>query len=181
MNYTQNLLIERIKERVKDPVRFVDMPDVVNKADFYKVPPPVSLVELEIAEKKLGFELPSLLRILYLQIGNGGFGPGYGLIGLNDMGAKNYHSNLVDWYLEGVSFSHPDYPAFPRRFITICDWGDNITSMIDWTILDSPVFRFNGDEYVDGSFENVIKPESPSFQTWLEDWLNDRSLFELAR
>jgi hypothetical protein len=180
MNPAQTLLIERIRERVKDPMRFVDMPEAINKTDFHKIPPPVSLDELKLAEKRLGFELPSLLRILYLQIGNGGFGPGYGLIGLNERGAKNYHANLVDAYLEGVNFSHPDYPSFPRQFITICDWGDSITSMLDWTLSQSPVFRFNGDKYDEGPFESFIKPESPSLRTWLEDWLNDRPLFRMA-
>src|SRR4026207_99320 len=110
MKYKENILIEKIKERVEDPMRFVDLPDVINKADFHKVHPPVSLDELELAEKRLGFQLPSLLRSLYLQIGNGGFGPGHGLLGLNDKGARNYHMNLVDWYLECVNHAHPDYP-----------------------------------------------------------------------
>ena len=162
-------------------MRFVDMPDSTNKALFHKVPPPVSLDELELAEKKLRFQLPSLLRALYLQIGNGGFGPGYGLIGLNDMGARNYHANLVDGYLEGINFVHPDYPPWPRQFITICDWGDSITSVLDWTAPQSSVYRFNGDKYDEGPLENVIKLESPALQTWLEDWLNGRPLFELAR
>jgi hypothetical protein len=180
MNHTERLLIEKIRERTQNPVKFVDMPDVSNKAEFYKIPPPVSIHEMEVAEKKLGFTIPSLLRVLYLQIGNGGFGPGYGIFGLNDAGAKNYHKNLVDWYLEYTGFSHPDYPVFPRQFLTICDWGDNITSMVDWTISKSPVFRFNGDKYDEGAFEKVINPESPSLQIWLEDWVSDKSMFQIA-
>lgn len=161
-------------------MRFVDLPDTTNKALFHKVPPPVSLDELELAEQKLGFQLPSLLRALYLQIGNGGFGPGYGLISLNDMGAKNYHINLVDGYLLGINFVQADYPSWPRQFITVCNWGDNITSMVNWTTPLSPVYRFNGDKYDTGPFESAIKLESLSLQTWLEDWLNDRPLFKLA-
>jgi hypothetical protein len=180
MNYTETLLVEKIKERVRDPIHFVDELGVINKAPFHKVPPPVSLDELELAEKKLGFQLPSLLRALYLQIGNGGFGPGYGLIGLNDMGAKNYHSNLVDGYLEGINFVHPDYPAWPRQFITICNWGDNITSILEWTMPQNPVYRFNGDKYNEGPYENAMKLESLSFQIWFEDWLSGRPLFKLA-
>jgi len=33
-------------------------------------------------EQQLGFPLPPLLRLLYTQIANGGFGPGTGLLGL---------------------------------------------------------------------------------------------------
>jgi hypothetical protein len=35
-------------------------------------------------EKCLGFLLPPLLKRIYSEIGNGGFGPGYGLIGLTN-------------------------------------------------------------------------------------------------
>ena len=35
-------------------------------------------------ERLLGFALPPLMRRIYMEIGNGGFGPGYGLIGLTN-------------------------------------------------------------------------------------------------
>jgi len=35
----------------------------------------------------------------------------------------SYHSNLVDDYREAVGSQHPDLPIWPRRFLTICDWG----------------------------------------------------------
>lgn len=37
---------------------------------------------VESAEAKMGLGLPPLLRELYTQVGNGGFGPGYGVFGL---------------------------------------------------------------------------------------------------
>jgi hypothetical protein len=41
--------------------------------------PPVIPDDLIFAEKMLGFVLPSFLKRVYLEVGNGGFGPGYGL------------------------------------------------------------------------------------------------------
>ena len=35
------------------------------------------------AEAQLGFALPQLLRDIYLRVANGGFGPGYGLLGID--------------------------------------------------------------------------------------------------
>jgi hypothetical protein len=43
---------------------------------------PVTMEELAQAEEQLGFALPALLRRIYLEVGNGGFGPGYGLFAL---------------------------------------------------------------------------------------------------
>src|SRR5206468_981225 len=53
-------------------------------ADYDQVPPirprpPVTPEALAAAEAKLGFPLPPLLRALYTQIGDGGYGPGRGL------------------------------------------------------------------------------------------------------
>jgi hypothetical protein len=38
---------------------------------------PIDVSELKLAEAKLGFPLPPLLKRLYADIGNGGFGPGF--------------------------------------------------------------------------------------------------------
>jgi len=43
--------------------------------------PPATEQQLVETEQRLGFSLPPLLRLLYAQIANGGFGPGYGIVG----------------------------------------------------------------------------------------------------
>src|SRR5437764_4002398 len=54
-------------------------PDNPNRFSF--VLPPASEEQLLMTETTLGFPLPPLLRLLYAQIANGGFGPGGGLRG----------------------------------------------------------------------------------------------------
>jgi hypothetical protein len=49
--------------------------------------PPLTGEQLEEAEARLGFAVPPSLRSLYESVGNGGFGPSYGLLGLSG-GAK---------------------------------------------------------------------------------------------
>ena len=167
MNDDENTLLELLRARLRDPLRFIDVPE----AFPHKIYAPVSPDELSAAERQLGFQLPPLLCKLYLYVGNGGFGPGFGLLGLNSKGARNYHMNLVDWYLERVNTTHPDYPPWPRQLITICDWGDGITSELDWTKPDYSVYRFNGDLYEEGPFEDVMRLEAVSLRGWLEDWI----------
>lgn len=48
------------------------------------LPEPVDAATLTRAEAALGFRLPPLLADLYLHIGDGGFGPEYGLLPLLD-------------------------------------------------------------------------------------------------
>lgn len=43
--------------------------------------PPATEQQIRETEQQLGFPLPQLLRLLYTQIANGGFGPGFGIIG----------------------------------------------------------------------------------------------------
>ena len=56
-----------------------------------KLPPlkPASVDAVEAAERRFGHAFPSLLRRLYLEVGNGGFGPGYGIIGLPESDHDN--------------------------------------------------------------------------------------------
>ena len=43
--------------------------------------PPATRRRLRETERQLGFALPPLLRLLYERVGNGGFGPCYGIVG----------------------------------------------------------------------------------------------------
>lgn len=45
--------------------------------------PPASEEQAQETEARLGFPLPSLLRTLYLNVANGGFGPGTGIRGID--------------------------------------------------------------------------------------------------
>ena len=176
MSSNENSLIERLKERASDPKRFIDVPE----AFPHRIYPPVLPDELARAEQILGFHLPHLLQQVYLKVGNGGFGPGFGLFALNNNGAKHYHMNLVDWYFEGLNFKHPDYLAWPSEFLTICDWGDGITSALKWTDNNVPVFRVHGDRYEGGPWEAKMTLEAASLHTWLEDWLSERPMAKRA-
>ena len=44
--------------------------------------PPLTESQRRGAESRLGFSLPGSMRELYEQVGNGGYGPAYGLLGL---------------------------------------------------------------------------------------------------
>jgi len=85
--------------------------------------PPAAVAE---AESLAGRPLPPLLRRLYLQVGNGGFGPGYGVLGLR--GGHAVHGVTAVTGLELGVRRDPQGPAIP---LLLCDWGCGITSQID--------------------------------------------------
>lgn len=63
--------------------------------------PPATEEALLQVEERLGFAHPSVLRDLYLHIANGGFGPGYGLIGIPGGFFYGYSSDQDPRYAEG--------------------------------------------------------------------------------
>jgi hypothetical protein len=51
------------------------------------------------AEMRLGLRLPPILKAAFHEIGNGGFGPGYGLLPLTPAATGADAENVMDLYL----------------------------------------------------------------------------------
>jgi hypothetical protein len=68
-----------------------------NGAELEPLKPIEPLLEKDVAkvEKALGFRLPTQLRQLYLEIGDGGFGPWFGIRRLSNW-AKDYAKLRAD-------------------------------------------------------------------------------------
>jgi hypothetical protein len=136
--------------------------------------PAVSEAAVVEAEARLGIQLPPLLRELYLQVSNGRFGPGYGILSVNNIGDGEL--SAIDLYLE----NRRDYPAdptwkWPSGLLPFCDWGCNIYSCVDCLHPPHPVSTF---EYVSNSMANSFSPTRDSLEAWLRDWLAGIEVFE---
>jgi hypothetical protein len=130
-------------------------------------------------EVRLGFVFPPLLKQIYLQVGNGGFGPGYGLIGLTN-GIPNDLGKTVPELYELFRSSDPNDPTWqwPRGLLPICDWGCAILSCIDCAdsnfrmrIFDPNVHE--GDDWTDSFFE-----EAAAFEIWIKEWTSGTNLWD---
>ncbi|HEV7403649.1 MAG TPA: SMI1/KNR4 family protein [Chthoniobacteraceae bacterium] len=138
--------------------------------------PPATEAELAKAEESLGFALPPLLRRLYGEIGNGGFGPGC-LLPLftppNWPPPREFPGGVVNRYHhyreEALEASLDDDPSDPRlrhwkaRRLPISDLGCNMDVCVDSDKPGLPVWRV---EYPG------IRREAPSLVAWLERWLS---------
>ncbi|MBK8028120.1 MAG: hypothetical protein IPK17_01155 [Chloroflexi bacterium] len=71
-------LIKRIKAQVMGGT-ITTMQEKFGMGAQMSTPPPLD--EIAWAEEQIGFRLPALIREIWLQVGNGGFGPGYGITG----------------------------------------------------------------------------------------------------
>jgi hypothetical protein len=152
---TEDQLIQAIQKRAADPDTRRD----------YKLAPPPPLYppaepkQIDAAEATLGFSLHPLHRRLLAEVGNGGFGPGRGLVGVAG-GHLAYDASLVELQDDlGID----DAGRLPPGVTALCDWGDEMWSLLDEKTGD--VLTLSG--------TNLVKSKW-TIRSWWEDWLKGR-------
>ena len=81
--------------------------------------PPATEKHLRSTDAALGFPLPPLLRALYAQVANGGFGPFYGLIGVRGghqvQEEQRLRATTLTVQSPAVSFPFPNVPLMFKQ------------------------------------------------------------------
>ena len=172
-------LISRIAKRAKTTGMATS--SVEDKVTF----PPISGTAFDEEERRLGIRLPVLIKRLYTEVGNGGFGPGEGLLSLRPLSAADHP----------ISYFHGKFRAarnrvdaeWPSTIVPFCHWGDLILSCMDMSaeLADPPVIRFEPNmskldtlDFLQGRrFRGTgMIPEKETLSGWLEDWLEGREM-----
>jgi hypothetical protein len=138
--------------------------------------PPASPQLVEQTEQELGFALPPLLRRLYTEVANGGFGPG--VVGLE---GGHRDDDFPEYTLVGLYDNYRDYanymiecePEFdpkpwPERLVPIFGEGCNMILCIDCNDSEMPVIRYDANY---GQWETRFIPVHPSLRSWLQSWV----------
>jgi hypothetical protein len=142
--------------------------------------PPATEEQLASTEMALGFPLPPLLRVVYAQIANGSFGPGYGLRGAiggfpgTGTIVETYRwsaegRQLIDLPAEGIESEELRFAStlWPDRFLSLCEWGCNIESYLHCPT--GRVFRVAPVE--DDVFG--MRQQAATLKEWLKAWLHN--------
>jgi hypothetical protein len=142
------------------------------------LPSPASEEHLSAAERRLGFAIPPLLRRLYAEVANGGFGPGGGILGIAGGWATDRRLTVEDLYGEMLEAVQEN-----RRWV----WPTGLLPIVDlsgaYTCVDSTdphrVVEFDfeelDDEGSDGGWSRAFRDVAPSFDGWLAEWANKRT------
>lgn len=141
--------------------------------------PPVTFAEINDAEQRLGFILPELLRRIYTEVANGGFGPFNRILGLKNgwFTTKGESANLVELYkdcLETLPFPPFPYFRWPEKLLPICEDSWDLICL-DCNKAEMPVIKIHS-KIPDSqglNWEIKISFEAISFQNWLENWLSN--------
>jgi hypothetical protein len=123
-----------------------------------KLPPltPATRDAVEAAELSFGYPLPALLRRLYIEIGNGGFGPGYGILSLPQRDTYSVWSSI------------------PPSLFPVCDWGCGISSFIDCADAKDSMWGWDPNPAPQDDITKALFSEHLTFTAWLARWVVGR-------
>jgi hypothetical protein len=172
-------LIQRLRARARELNRATDSVDVV-RAQFY---PCLSERDILTAERLLGFPLPPTVRRIYTAIGNGGFGPAYGLLGLLGGATDEDELDAVHLYLQHRRpDDHDPHWCWPDRLLPIGHLGCAMSMCVDCTDAEGRLIWFEPNPHSEGApWSDSFIPFPVTLVEWLERWLDGADdLFEAA-
>jgi len=170
-------LFQRLQQRNTDRARATDRGIHPRRAIR-----PVTAKALQVAERAIGFELPELLRAIYLNVANGGFGPEYGIVGMKG-GAKLDGCTLETCYQNMLTLEQENFIwRWPKRLLPVANYGCGMWSCVDCEyqklpmVLSDPNNLDAGLDAADGrlNWGNSFWDQGLSLRTWLEGWLAEK-------
>ena len=141
--------------------------------------PPATAEQLAQTESELGFELPEFLKLMYSEIANGGFGPAFGLMSVND---EQYDASLDDVYIVAhYNWAKGDVSGgeawkWPERIISIADNGCGMRWCLDCR--NDEIVFFAGDTLnpdQPNTFHEAFLRTNQSLQEGIAAWLSGRA------
>lgn len=136
--------------------------------DHEPLVPPLSVQQLKSIETRLGMTLPELFRRVYTEVGDGGFGPGYGIYALGEYTWNvDEHFHPVRVWEDSLDEDDPNEDV-NRLGLGWCDYGCGIREWVSLTEPGNPVRTRDPDK--DQIQDLLARPGVP-LVTWFENWL----------
>ena len=160
MTTKPDAILAKLQARRLDPGRRIDMRSLLMPPLFA----PASEDVVRAAESRLSCAFPAMLRRVYLEVGNGGFGPGAGQLGLDGGNRDDDGLSLVErWDRERRGWS-----GWPRGVLPLWDWGCGSWSCVDASDCDARIVTV--DEF--GGTRTAF-----DLLRWLDSWSDGVDLF----
>jgi len=137
--------------------------------------PPVATADaVQAVEEAIGCSLPPLLRRLFLEVANGGFGPGYGgTLGAPGVQGRRYDGDWDDLLHVHREFGSRPCPQVPRHMLWLYEWGCCIWSLVDCSTPEGVMWVWdpNGAEQLS---DKSLFCQGIFLTEWLAAWLQGR-------
>ena len=165
------ILLTELLTLAKAPRNCNDMGDFGE----FKYYAPISEELIIEAENELGFQIPDTLKQLYLKVGNGGFGPGYGLLGIGPDGCHDdLGRELIGRYKNHKRMNeHYELWDWPDEYLLFCYYGEDSYACLDCNDPKQTVYKW------DPMIMDQAKPlpeallsQNISFENWIRSWVD---------
>jgi len=112
---------------------------------------------------------------LYHRVGNGGYGPAYGLMPLRPTDRPAFAGNAVAvlLFLRGAGFKDDGAPPWPLGLLPIVHRGSSVYTVVDCLDTSLPVLTFDADGpevEADHPPREMLQPTGLGFADWLRQW-----------
>lgn len=157
-------LITRIKALIQHPALRTEYGDTHPQPDLYS---PIAPEVIASTEVELGFALPALLADCYTQVGNGGFGPGHGLIGLESKYDDAFRHDLSDSCLADLYLGYREEALdgpWPKGLLPLFIKGDGAMDCVQATKPPHLITHLKDD----GTLRRTKQPFEAYLQSWVE-------------
>ncbi|MGW4023464.1 hypothetical protein [Streptomyces sp. NPDC005009] len=139
--------------------------------------PPISLSDVEEAERRIGRRLPELLRRLYTEVANGGFGPYGGLASLTDGNRAPGH--LRDWPCAASVHERNLSEGMPPSWLFLTYGGCTMEWHVSLSAVDNPVLLYDADGYTFGEGpHDGLRHATASLRKWLWTWADGGDVWD---
>jgi SMI1/KNR4 family protein SUKH-1 len=131
---------------------------------------PASSEALDEAEHIIGYPLPPLLRRLYAEVANGGFGPFDGVEGVE--GGHTDGPGMLADYIEWRDEEMPeDFPAWMPGVVSFCDFGCAMWALLDCRTPEGKILFLD-----QSTLHSLDLPLARWFELWLAGELDMHKL-----
>lgn len=132
---------------------------------------PITPQEVDAAERVIGRPLPKLLRRIYTEVGNGGFGPDAGIASLT--AGQRVAGHLADWHSSVRMHERNQTEGLPSSWLYLAPGGCTMEWHVSLLAVDNPVLLFDADGWEPSWGEDPhdgLRNASPSLRHWLWTW-----------
>ncbi|WNO64656.1 hypothetical protein RPQ02_12990 [Streptomyces sp. AM2-3-1] len=143
--------------------------------------PPIAVADVEEAERRIGRRLPELLRRVYTEVANGGFGPDSGLASLTDGNRAPGH--LSDWPSVVSIHERNRTRGVPSSWLHLAYGGCTMEWHLSLTAIGNPVLLYDADGWVPSWGQDAhdgLSHATASLRIWLWTWADGGDVWDKA-
>ena len=168
-------IVERIKKELKSLYELYESGAMMEGVRGARIYPILTEGEMKVIEERLGFVLSKLLRRLYLEVSNGGYGPSYGILSFGKGLKDNYGLDIIETYEHLCQTNSRDpFWKWPEKLLPICDLGCGMYICVDCSTSEGATVWFEPNPHCEGeSWDNYFIPFTSSTEQWLASWLDN--------